>query len=99
MKNANENASHCRASAGMWTIGRRRRAFTLLEMLMAVAILGVLISIALPSYAAYIQRARNAQAKTDIVNIESQIARIGFTDNGRVPDSLAQLGGAPLDPW
>jgi len=77
----------------------RQRAFTLLEMVIAVAILAVLVSIAIPSYAGYIQRGRNAQAKMDIGNIGQAIGRMGMTENGRVPDSLAQIGGAPLDPW
>ena len=78
---------------------RRQGAFTLIEVLTAIAILGVLAAIAIPAYGGYSERARNAQARTDMVLIDQQIARFEISNNGALPDSLDQIGGAPLDPW
>jgi type IV pilus assembly protein PilE len=52
-------------------IARRRRAlvagFTLIELVITVAIIAILAAIALPSYSSYIARARRADARTQLV--------------------------------
>lgn len=74
-------------------------AFTLLELILAIAILGILAAIALPAYSEYINRARSAVALADIRAI-SQIMIFYFMDNERYPDDLAQIGMANArDPW
>ena len=78
---------------------RRQGAFTLIEVLTAIAILGVLAAIAIPAYGGYNERARNAQTRADMVLIDQQIARFEISNNGALPDSLDQIGGAPRDPW
>lgn len=72
---------------------------TLIELAIAVAVVGVLSAIAWPSYTGYLNRARVTQAKADISGIELLIARYGISSNGRPPASLAVLGSVGLDPW
>jgi general secretion pathway protein G len=86
------------------TFGRRKqegfkKAFTLVELLLTVAILGTLSAIAIPTYTNYIQRNNNTQAAVDIRNIESQIE--GFKAlSGRPPNDFAEANiAAKNDPW
>jgi general secretion pathway protein G len=72
---------------------------TLIELLLAVVVIALIGSIALPSYRAQVNRARVAQALTDIKHLEMAIERY-VTANGNHPASLTDLGGtAPVDPW
>ena len=78
---------------------RVQRAFTLFELLLVAAILGVLTAAAIPGYQRYQDQAKFTQAKTDIVIIESAIERY-YVRNLAYPDTLAQAGvGGMLDPW
>jgi len=78
---------------------RDQRAFTLVEILIAVAILGILAFLALPAYQDYRERIRIAQAVTDIGYLQTQIKQF-IDDNRTPPDGLAQIGQDKLlDPW
>ncbi|MBI2728985.1 MAG: prepilin-type N-terminal cleavage/methylation domain-containing protein [Polaromonas sp.] len=46
---------------------RRPHGFTLIELMITVVIIGILASIALPSYNSYIARARRADAKAQLL--------------------------------
>jgi general secretion pathway protein G len=78
---------------------RVQRAFTLFELLLVAAILGVIAAFAIPGYGQYKEKVKITQAKTDIVIIESAIERY-YADHLAFPDTLAQAGlGGMLDPW
>lgn len=79
--------------------GRHASGVTALELMLAVAILGVLAAIALPAYENYRERVRVAQAVVDIGAIGTMVAKYGL-DNGVFPDALADVGaGSMRDPW
>jgi general secretion pathway protein G len=72
---------------------------TLVELLIAIAIIGVLAAIAIPAYADYKERARVYEAVTEISTMASKIGQY-WQDARSYPDSLADIGlGAKLDPW
>jgi general secretion pathway protein G len=82
-------------------MGRRRRptsptaAFTLVELLMVVVIVGILASIALPSYQGIIERARVTKAIGDIEAIQLELTALDS-----LPTSLDAIGRESyLDPW
>ena len=52
------------------SISRQSKAFTLIEVMIAIAILGVLAAISIPIYYEYKIKLDNAIAVTDIVNIQ-----------------------------
>ena len=76
-----------------------RSGFTLVEMVLVMAVVAIIAAVALPSYSHYVQRSRVAAVKSDIFAICADIERYGNTNNGRFPESLAELGSVRKDPW
>lgn len=78
----------------------RQAAFTLIELMIALVVVGALAAIAIPSYQAYIERTKRTQAVADIFMLSTAIERF-YSNNFTFPASLAALGGGlPLsDPW
>lgn len=73
--------------------------FTLLELLIAVAIVTVLASLAIPQYQASVTIARSAKAKAELKLISTEI-QVFLGVEGRLPLSLVEIGRADrLDPW
>ena len=66
------------------------RGFTLLELVVVLAIISILAAIALPNYANAVRRAREAVLKDDLFFMRSAIDEF-YVDQGRYPESLAQL--------
>jgi len=75
------------------------RGFTLVELLVAIAIILTIAAIAVPNLLAAMELARVAKAIGDIKTIESGIT-LYEAIYGQLPDDLSQIGnGTYLDPW
>ncbi len=75
------------------------RGLTVIELTVALAILGVLTAIAVPAYQDYRTRMRNDQARRDIATMAAAV-QLYMQDSRAYPPTLADAGlGAPLDPW
>lgn len=73
--------------------------FTLIEMLLVIAIMLTIASIAVPNLMAAIDAARIARAVSEVRTLSSAVT-IYMVINGQYPDSLAAVGyGGLLDPW
>jgi general secretion pathway protein G len=74
-------------------------AWTLVELLLVIAIVGILSAIAVPVWNNYLDKARNTAAMADIRTIESEIVKF-HAERGRPPNTLAEAGlPTRLDPW
>ena len=78
---------------------RAAAGFTVIEVMLAVAIIGILGALAYPSYASYRDRAKVAQAVIDIKDMDVKLQQYRL-DNYSYPPTLAEIGMASrLDPW
>jgi general secretion pathway protein G len=78
---------------------RLSRAFSLLELMAALAVGSILVVISTSAYSGYVNRTKITQAKADIGNLQVALERF-HTDHFRYPDTLAEAGlSAKLDPY
>jgi type II secretion system protein G len=61
-----------------------KKGFTLIEIMVVIAILGILIAMASASYVASLKKGRDLKRKSDVVQIGKAL-ELYFTDNGRYP--------------
>jgi general secretion pathway protein G len=73
--------------------------FTLLELMMAGVVAGVLLAIAVPSYRKIIEHQHVVACVADLTRISMELEKYRTT-HGSLPDSLSELSGIPQqDPW
>jgi type IV pilus assembly protein PilA len=76
-------------------IQRTQQGFTLIELMIVVAIIGILAAVAIPAYQDYTQRAQVAEAFSSIDGMKTAIAEFAQT-NGSFPAAAnitAGIGG------
>ena len=82
----------------------RGRGFTLIEILIVFALVGLLVGLGLPQYKYATKRAREATLKADLYEMRMLINQY-YTDKGKYPLSLqtlvdeAYLYRIPIDPF
>ena len=74
--------------------------FTLIELMLAVAIVGILSSLAVPNYLGFIEKARVARAVAEMNSLAKEVKGYALSTE-QYPDSLVQIGRSStwLDPW
>jgi general secretion pathway protein G len=82
---------------------RRFAGFTLIELLVVMAIIGTLLTLAVPRYFRSVQRSREAVLLQDLTTLRESIDRF-YGDTGKYPPTLAALvekrylRAIPVDP-
>lgn len=80
-------------------VSTRNHGFTLIELLVVLAVLGVLATIAIPTYASHVNKARVVRAIADTKEMAMTIDMYRM-DFQKLPASLADVQyGGRLDPW
>ena len=79
---------------------KEQHGFTLLELIVAIVLVGMLPLTAIPTYSGAVQKAQIAQAIGDMGQIELELAKSLTIYPGVLPASLAAVGMDTLnDPW
>ena len=73
------------------TLKWRMQGFTLIELMLTVAIIGVLASIAIPSYQSYVENTRRTTAQGELLELAQWMERrysntYSYLDDGDDPD-------------
>jgi general secretion pathway protein G len=77
----------------------KQNGFTLIELIIAIAIAATLAAIVIPAYTGYTEKARIYNAVETIGSMSVEITDYGI-ENGSYPESLESFGyGDVLDPW
>ena len=79
----------------------RRRGFTLIELMIVIAILGVLAALAIPNFQRFQLRAKSGEGKTNLAAIRS-IEGAYFAESGifvAAPVTPAAMPGRARQPW
>jgi len=83
--------------------GKRPAGFTLLELLVVMAIIATLLTVAVPRYFRSLERSKEAVLRQDITSMRESIDKF-YGDTGAYPESLAALvekhylRAIPVDP-
>jgi general secretion pathway protein G len=81
----------------------RRRGFTLIELMVVMAIVATLLTLALPRYFGSLDKSKEAVLKENLYQMREAISRY-YADKGKYPESLDALAAekylrkVPLDP-
>ena len=77
--------------------GQDQRGITLIELLIALAIVGILSSVAIPAYLNYVKHARTVEGNTAVRDVAS-LENAYYVDTGAYSDNLATIGYSPVPP-
>lgn len=83
---------------------RRLRGFSVIELMIALAILATILSIAVPRYFGNLELSMESVLREDLYVMRDAIDKF-YADNGKYPDTLADLvkkkylRAIPIDPY
>lgn len=76
---------------------RAQRGFTLIELMIAVVIVGILVAVALPAYNDQVRKTRRAEGKAMLQQVMNHQERY-YTSNNAYDDDLTELDAYDNDP-
>jgi type IV pilus assembly protein PilE len=88
---------NARVPTALAAVRRPVRGFSLIELMIAVAVVAILAAVAIPSYSTYIKRGKRAEAKTALVQAAQFLER-NYSQAGcyNFPDPASCTAGAGI---
>jgi len=74
---------------------QHKKGFTLVELLITVAVIGILAGIALPSYSDYVTRSKFAEATGNLADLRVKMEQY-YADNRRYHDAVLGAGNCGI---
>lgn len=71
---------------------RYKTGFTLIEVLVSLAIIGILVTIAYPSYEHYLIKSRRTESQVALLNVANRLERYYLQENTYAGATLTALG-------
>ncbi|ATC95396.1 type IV pilin protein [Pseudoalteromonas tunicata] len=69
----------------------KQQGFTLIEVMIAVTIVGILLAIAIPNYSEHVKRSARTEAMTALLDIANKLEQY-YVDNHEYTSSLTDIG-------
>ena len=79
------------------TVGKKRKGFMLIELLMVVAIIGVLAAVAVPNFIGLTDEAKIARIQADLSTLGSAV-EVHYAKHGSYPAAIGDLVNATGKP-
>ena len=73
-------------------MNKLQQGFTLIELMIVVAIIGILAAVAIPAYGDYTARAQASEAMTLTAGLKTPLTEF-ISDNGTLPADVGSIGG------
>lgn len=83
-----------RKPASVWA------GYSLIQLLVVITLLGTLVTMAIPSYRIFVERARQSRAIGQVAEIDIAIHEYSVAHKAQLPVDLGEIGfAAAVDPW